>query len=112
MILAGAIFWMLTASILIRYNSSPTNLTLTGTIVSVDTTNHTVTISVNGQTKTIINVPSNVLTTLQNQVGKVYGFQVTQNSDGSYSLQSGTNVTPESNETPTINSTPGFNQSG
>lgn len=85
---------------------------LTGSVVSVDLNNHTVTINVNGQTRTISNVPSDVLTTLQSQIGKVYGFQLTQNSDGSYSIESGTNVTPEANETSSNNETPGVNEPG
>lgn len=85
---------------------------LTGSVVSVDLINHTVTINVNGQTRKISNVPSDVLTTLQSQIGKVYGFQLTQNSDGSYSIEAGTNVTPEANETPSTNETPSVNEPG
>ncbi len=85
---------------------------ISGSVVSVDLNNHTVTISVNGQTRTITNVPSDVLTTLQSQVGKVYSFQLTQNSDGTYSIESGTNVTPEANETSTSNETPSVNEPG
>ena len=80
-----------------------TNLTLSGSVVSVDATNHTVTLSVNGQTRTIKNIPDNVISNLQGQVGKFYAIQVTQNSDGSYNIQSGTNVTPEANETSSVN---------
>jgi len=80
-----------------------TNLTLSGSVVSVDATNHTVTLSVNGQTRTIKNIPDNVISNLQGQVGNFYAIQVTQNSDGSYTIQSGTNVTPEANETPSVN---------
>jgi hypothetical protein len=100
----GSITWLLTGgfnSLISGGSSSSTNLTLTGQVVSVDLTNHTIIINVNGQTRTITNVPTNVLTNLQSQVGKVYSFQVTQNSDGSYSLQTGTNVTPEATESPT-----------
>ena len=89
-----------------------TNLPLTGSVVSVNPTNHSVTLNVNGQTKTINNVPDNVISNLQGQVGKVYSIQVTQNSDGSYSIQSGTNVTPESNETPNTNETSSVNEPG
>ncbi len=85
---------------------------LSGSVVSVDLNNHTVTINVNGQTRTITNVPNDVLTTLQSQIGKVYGFQLTQNSDGSYSIETGTNVTPEANETSSSNETPGVNEPG
>src|SRR5216684_2257993 len=57
-------------------------VSLSGSVVSVDSTNHTVTLSVNGQNTTIKNVPDNVITLLQGQVGKPYSFQVTQNSNG------------------------------
>src|SRR5215472_1193055 len=90
----------------------PTNLSVQGSVVSVDLNNHAVTINVNGQQRTIKNVPNDVLATLQNQVGKVYGFQLTQNSDGTYSIQTGTNVTPEANETPSTNETPSVNEPG
>jgi hypothetical protein len=87
-----------------------TNIPVSGTIVSADLAHHTVTISVNGQTKTINNVPDNIITFLQGQIGKVYSFQVTQNADGSYNIQAGTNVTPEANETPNSEGTPGAGQ--
>jgi hypothetical protein len=86
--------------------------TLSGSVVSVDLNNHTVTLNVNGQTRTITNVPSDVLTTLQSKIGQVYSIQVTQNSDGSYSIETGTNVTPEANETPSSNETPTVNEPG
>jgi len=89
-----------------------TNLPLSGSVVSVNPANHSVTLNVNGQTKTINNIPDNVLSTLQGQVGKVYSIQVTQNSDGSYSFESGTNVTPESNDTSSNNETPSTNEPG
>ncbi len=89
-----------------------TNFTFSGSVVSVDPTNHSVTLNVNGQTKTINNIPDNIISNLQNQVGKFYAIQVTQNSDGSYSIQSGTNVTPEANETPESNQTSSVNEPG
>ena len=93
-------------------NGAPSNLALSGSVVSVDLNNHSVTLNVNGQTKTINNVPNDILTSLQSQVGKVYAIRVTQNSDGSYTFQSGTNVTPEANETPSNNETSSTNQPG
>ena len=89
-----------------------TNLTFSGSVVSVDSANHSVTLNVNGQTRTINNIPDNVISNLQNQVGKFYAIQVTQNSDGSYSIESGTNVTPEANETPDSNQTTSVNEPG
>lgn len=93
-------------------SNGSTNLTVSGSVVSVDTANHSVTLNVNGQTRTINNIPDNVMSNLQNQVGKFYAIQVTQNSDGSYSIESGTNVTPEANETPNTNETSSVNEPG
>lgn len=93
-------------------SNGSTNLTVSGSVVSVDTANHSVTLNVNGQTRTIKNIPDNVMSNLQNQVGKFYAIQVTQNSDGSYSIESGTNVTPEANETPNTNETSSVNEPG
>ncbi len=88
-------------------------VSLSGSVVSVDSTNHTVTLSVNGQNTTIKNVPDNVITLLQSQVGKVYSFQVTQNSDGSYTIETGPNGTPEVQEgTPEANQTSSANEPG
>jgi serine/threonine protein kinase len=82
--------------------------TLTGSIVSVNASTGTVVMSVNGQQDTIKNVPANVIQSLQSQglVGKVYTIQVTPNSDGTFSIVSGSNVVLANNEgTPTINNT-------
>ncbi len=103
---------MFTACAGVGTTSSNGLTNLTGSVVSVNPTNHSVTLNVNGQTRTINNIPDNVISNLQNQVGKVYSIQVTQNSDGSYSIQSGTNVTPESNETPNTNATSSVNEPG
>ena len=85
--------------------------TLSGSIVSVNASTHTVVLNVNGQQDTITNVPDNVIQLLQGQVGKMYGIQVTQNSDGSFSIVGGTNVTSENNQgTPETNETPNSNE--
>ena len=104
---------MFTACAGVGNTTTPGGITsLSGSVVSVDLNSHTVTLNVNGQTKTINNVPNDVLTTLQNQVGKVYSFQLTQNSDGTYSIEAGTNVTPEANETPNTNETSSVSKPG
>ena len=78
--------------------------TLTGSIVSAS--NGTVVINVSGTQDTIKNVPANVIQLLQNQVGKVYTVTVTTNSDGSFSIVSGTNVTADNDQgTPTTDET-------
>lgn len=80
--------------------------TLTGSIVSAS--NGTVVLNVGGQQDTIKNVPANIIQTLQSQglVGKFYTVTVTTNSDGSFSIVSGTNFNPDNNEgTPTTGET-------
>jgi len=89
-----------------------TNLTFSGSVVSVDPAHHSITLNVNGQTKTINNIPDNVISYLQNQIGKFYSIQATKNTDGTYSIESGTNVTPEANETPDSNQTTSVNEPG
>ena len=116
LILVGGIaVGLLTGSIQSLFSGGQT--TLTGSIVSAG--NGTVVMNVNGQQDTIKNVPANVIQALQNQVGKVYTVQVTPNSDGSFSIVSGSNVTadniegtPTTNGTPTSNETPTANEPG
>lgn len=79
-------------------------LTLTGSIQSVSSTNHSVTISVNGQTYTISGLSDPQVQALQSQVGKVYALQVTQNGN-SYTINTGTNPQVETNATPGVTST-------
>ncbi len=85
--------------------------TVTGSIVSVNASTGTVVINANGQQETIKNVPANVIQALQNQVGKMYTITVTTNSDGSFSIVSGSNVTADNNEgTPTTDETTTTNE--
>ncbi len=84
--------------------------TFSGSVVSVNAQNHSVTLNVNGQNQTISGLTDQEVALLQNQVGKVYAIQVAQNSDGSYNIETGTNVTPEANETPNGNETPSSNE--
>ena len=84
--------------------------TLTGSIVSVNASTGTVVVSVGNQQDTIKNVPANVIQLLQSQVGKTYSVQVTTNSDGSFSIVSGSTPVLSNNEgTPTTNDTPSAN---
>jgi hypothetical protein len=80
--------------------------TLTGSIVSAS--GNTVVINVNGQQDTLKNVPASIVQQLQGQVGKTYSITVTTNSDGSFSIVSGSNPvldneqgTPETETTAT-----------
>jgi hypothetical protein len=85
---------------------APGTTTVTGSIVSVNPQSHSVTLNVNGQTQIINGLTDQEVTILQAQVGKTYTIQVTQNSDGSFTIQTGTSPqpgegTPEPGTTPT-----------
>ncbi|HLH60218.1 MAG TPA: hypothetical protein VKV20_00935 [Ktedonobacteraceae bacterium] len=92
------------------------NLSLSGSVVSVNVQNHSVTLEINGQQKTINGLTDQEVSLLQGQVGKVYSIQVTQNGDGSYEIVTGTQPmaedTPETGETPGTNQTPEANEPG
>jgi hypothetical protein len=98
-------------------------ITLTGSISSVDAAKHSVTLNVNGQSYTINGLSDQEVQALQSQVGKTYSITVTQNSDGSYTISSGSTPTPGAEEgtgTPNANETetaspsetPGANEPG
>lgn len=97
-------------------NGGNGNLTLSGSVVSVSPQNHSVTLNINGQQKTINGLTNAEIASLQSQVGHVYSIQVTQNSDGTYEIMTNTNPTeedtPETGETPSTGNTPGANEPG
>lgn len=95
---------LLTACAGVGTNGAVTSVT--GTITGVNAANHSVTLSVGGTSYTINGLNDQEVQALQNQIGKTYTVQVTQNSDGSYSITLGTNPTPATNETPGVNETP------
>lgn len=97
---------MLTACAGVGTNTNGSVTSITGTITSVDAANHSVTLSVGGTSYTVNGLSDQEVQALQSQVGKIYTVQVTQNSDGSYSLTVGTNPTPSTNQTPGVNETP------
>lgn len=70
---------------------------VTGQVQSVSAVNHSVTVSVNGQSITINGLNSQELTALQAQVGKTYTIVATQNSDGSYTISTGSTPVNVSN---------------
>ena len=86
-------------------NANGSSSSINGTISSVSAPNHSVTLSVNGTSYTVNGLSDAEVQTLQSQIGKTYTVQVTQNSDGSYSITGGTNPT-QTNATPGINETP------
>lgn len=85
-------------------SNGPNGLTLTGSIQSVSTANHSVTVGVNGQTYTINGLSDQQVQALQNQVGKVYTLQVTQNGN-TYTINTGTNPQEDTNATPGVTTT-------
>ena len=97
-------------------------VSVTGSVQSVDTTNDTVTLSVQGQSITIKGLTSAQVAAIQPQVGKVYTITATQNSDGSYSITNGSNPVNDDSttgvtqgiqtETPNNDGAPGVNEPG
>jgi Domain of unknown function (DUF5666) len=71
-------------------SGSGNSVSITGTVQSVDTANDTVTLNVQGQALTIKGLNATQLSAIQPQVGKVYTITATQNSDGSYTITTGT----------------------
>jgi len=90
-------------------------VSITGTIQSVNVANGTVTLSVQGQSQPIVikGLSSAQASALQSHVGKTYTITATQNSDGSYQINVGSNPVqsapgaPEGIETPNGNETSG-----
>ena len=79
-------------------------ITIRGTIISVNASQHSATVNVNGQQVTVSGLTDQQVTDLQPQVGKIYSLQVT-GSGNSYSIVP--NSTPElsETETPEVNAT-------
>jgi len=86
--------------------------TVTGTIKSVNTSNGSITLTVNGQDVTINGLSSAQVSQLQSQVGKTYSITAVQNSDGSYTLSTGSNAITIAVGTPAGIQTPSGNGSG
>ena len=78
-----------------------TNLNVSGSVVSVDPVNHSVILSFNGQRITINGLTNDQVAFLQSQIGKGFSIQVTQNSNGTYNIENGTNL--QADETPNAN---------
>jgi hypothetical protein len=111
-----ALMALFTACAGVGTNGGNGNLTVSGSVVSVSPQNHSVTLNINGQQKTISGLTDQEISALQSQVGKMYAIQVTQNSDGSYEIVTGSNPTaedtPGAGETPTTGETPVANEPG
>ncbi len=72
---------------------------ITGTIVSVNASQHSAVLNVNGQQVTVNGLTDQEVTSLQTQIGKPYTLQVTGSGN---SVNLDPNSTPEPNETTTV----------
>jgi len=111
-----ALMALFTACAGVGTNGANGNQTVSGSVVSVNPQNHSVTLKINEQQQTISGLSDQEIALLQGQAGKMYSIQVTQNSDGSYEIVTGTNPTedntPETGNTPSTNDTPATNEPG
>jgi hypothetical protein len=80
-------------------------ITITGTIVSVNASQHSATLNVNGQQVTVSGLTDQQVTELQPQVGKTYSLQVTGNGNSYTIVPNSTPVLSET-ATPEVNATP------
>jgi len=94
---------MVTACAGVGSPSTGGTITIKGTIVSVNASQHSATLNVNGQQATVSGLTDQQVTALQTQVGKVYSLQVT-GSGNAYTIVS--NSTPVLSETSGVNTTP------
>jgi hypothetical protein len=78
---------------------------ITGQVVSVDATTHTVVVNVNGQQYTVSGLSDQEVSQLQGALNKTWSFQVT-GGNGSYTLSSTTTPQEQDNATPQANVTP------
>src|SRR5712691_10840650 len=75
-------------------------ISLTGQIQSVSVPNHSVTLSVGGQTFTVNGLTDAQVTELQKHIGQKYTVNATKNADGSYNIALGSNPVAASDNTP------------
>ena len=88
-------------------NGASTGGTIVGRIQSINATNHSVVLNINGQNITVSDLNDSQITNLQTQVGKTYSFsvQATQNSTNSYTINNNTEPTENDNATPIVSVT-------
>lgn len=78
---------------------------ITGQVVSVNATTHSVVVNVNGQQYTVSGLSDQEISQLQGALNKTWSFQVT-GGNGSYTVSSGTTPQEQDNATPQANVTP------
>ncbi len=84
---------------------STSTTTIKGTLVSVNTSQHSATFNVNGQQVTVGGLTDQQVTALQSQVGKIYSLQVT-GSGNSYTIVPNSTPVLSETETPEVTVTP------
>src|SRR5690349_2632537 len=94
-------------------NGSAPGSVISGAVLSVDAQNHTASINYNGHTITIKGLTDQEIATLRSQLSKSFSFNVSQNSDGTYTIGSDPNSVTEENTPETNNNeTPTNEQTG
>jgi hypothetical protein len=96
---------LMTACAGVGSSSTGSTTTIRGTLVSVNTSQHSATVNVNGQQVTVSGLTDQQVTALQSQVGKTYSLQVTGSGNAYTIVQNSTPVLSEA-ETPEVNATP------
>jgi hypothetical protein len=105
----GALFAMLLfsacAGVATTTNANGTTTsTVTGSIVSVNQSAHSVTLNVNGQQVTVSGLSDQQITALQSQVGKQYSIQATFNGNNAYTIATNANPVEDATATPGVSS--------
>jgi hypothetical protein len=78
---------------------------VTGSIVSVNQSAHSVTLNVGGQQFTVSGLTDQQIAALQNQVGKTYSIQATQTGSNAYTIASNTDPVEDDTATPGVSTT-------
>ena len=106
MLLFSACAGVATTSTTNASGTTTTSQSVSGTIQSVNASNNSVVVNVNGQSYTITGLSPQQIAALQNQVGQRYTFQVTQAGTNAYTLNSGSQPVESNNTASAPASTP------
>ncbi len=82
-----------------------TTSTLTGSVVSVNSSAHSVTLNVGGQQFTVSGLTDQQITALQSQIGKTYSIQATQTGSNAYTIAANTDPVENDTATPGVAAT-------
>src|SRR5215831_14534550 len=104
-ILGLALMVLVTACASVSSTSTGSTTTIKGTLVSINASQHSATINVNGQQVTVGGLTDQQVAALQSQVGKTYSLQVTGNGNSYTIVPNSTPVLGET-ETPEVKITP------